>query len=638
MTASMSMHFMTSRVLILLMVAIVSAGCGGGGGSSSRSVSGSPAEVLAPELNGPSPSSLSETIDDGASVDRSISFSNSGNATLSYSATTSADWITFLDQSSGSLIAGGDATVRVRIDCTAGTQDGSITLGTNDTDKENVTISVSVTCIPVPVNHVIARVMLNQASRSYDSDLGADMLVSTIAGRDLLVRVLATGAGNVPAGEVVVTTQSSEARFPLVMPPSLSETEPDESLLAGGHYAVVPGSALQASSTMHVELSGVRYPEMGMIDLKVEDPGRQGITLVPVTFDGQTPVLDPDVYLRQALQQLPLGEYDVSVRAPYSFDAAYDLDVLLDEVNDLRTMDGSPDLYHAVIIPPDQSGTQTGGLAYIGFPVSVSIDLGGTQNVVAHEIGHNFDLRHAPACEAPNPDPSYPDPDGQITNWGYDVVGQRLVDPTNKKDLMSYCSDVWISRYSFAKALDYRLSDTASSGSGARALITFRGRINQSGVEALSALPGGRIASVEQAHTHTFRAWSRGGQLLIDAGFTPMDVAHGRVGEQVFVVTTDVPAETIYSYVVSGPAGVLHEAVAQPADPAIELTRQSSGREIRWQPGPGHTLVVRNARGEVIGLSQRETVRLPSTAASVEIRGLTHLNDTLTPFMLEILD
>ncbi len=41
-------------------------------------------------------------------------------------------------------------------------------------------------------------------------------------------------------------------------------------------------------------------------------------------------------------------------------------------------------------------------------------------SIIAHELGHNMNLRHAPCGGAFNHDPSFPYPDGSIGSWGYD--------------------------------------------------------------------------------------------------------------------------------------------------------------------------------------------------------------------------
>ena len=42
---------------------------------------------------------------------------------------------------------------------------------------------------------------------------------------------------------------------------------------------------------------------------------------------------------------------------------------------------------------------------------------------VAHELGHNMNLDHAPCGGAAGLDGGFPYPDGSIGAWGYDVEG-----------------------------------------------------------------------------------------------------------------------------------------------------------------------------------------------------------------------
>ena len=76
---------------------------------------------------------------------------------------------------------------------------------------------------------------------------------------------------------------------------------------------------------------------------------------------------------------------------------------------------------------------------------------------MAHELGHNLSLAHAPCGQASGPDPAFPEPDASIGVWGYDFrAGGRLVDPSSR-DIMSYCDPFWVSDYHFTNALRHRL-------------------------------------------------------------------------------------------------------------------------------------------------------------------------------------
>ena len=69
--------------------------------------------------------------------------------------------------------------------------------------------------------------------------------------------------------------------------------------------------------------------------------------------------------------------------------------------------------------------------------------------MMAHELGHNFGLGHAPC--GTDGDSSYPYPGAKIGTWGYDLVNRELKDPDLYYDLMSYCGPEWVSDYNYEK-------------------------------------------------------------------------------------------------------------------------------------------------------------------------------------------
>ncbi len=99
--------------------------------------------------------------------------------------------------------------------------------------------------------------------------------------------------------------------------------------------------------------------------------------------------------------------------------------------------------------------------------------------VIAHELGHNLSLYHAPGCNAGGPDPGFPTEDGSIGGWGYDFTTGTLVTPVTW-DLMSYCHPQWISEYSFSRAMRHRIQESrgleaAASSSSTRGLLLWGG-------------------------------------------------------------------------------------------------------------------------------------------------------------------
>ena len=115
------------------------------------------------------------------------------------------------------------------------------------------------------------------------------------------------------------------------------------------------------------------------------------------------------------------------------------------------------------------TGKVTGASGLASRPGTVSFSVANAATI-AHELGHNLDLEHAP-CKTPDPDPTYPYPDGNIGAHGYDHRTEKLV-PPSKPDVMGYCEPSWISDYYFSNTVRYRRDvfeeeeDTAESRPG----------------------------------------------------------------------------------------------------------------------------------------------------------------------------
>ena len=88
---------------------------------------------------------------------------------------------------------------------------------------------------------------------------------------------------------------------------------------------------------------------------------------------------------------------------------------------------------------------------------------------MAHDLGHNFSLLHAPCGGASGPDPLFPYSDGSTGAWGYDFAARGTLVSPDTPDLMSYCNPDWISDYHFDKALRFRLADEGATAAAATA-------------------------------------------------------------------------------------------------------------------------------------------------------------------------
>ena len=105
------------------------------------------------------------------------------------------------------------------------------------------------------------------------------------------------------------------------------------------------------------------------------------------------------------------------------------------------------------------------GLAHVRGKVGITgeIDDVCSDNTIAHEIGHNLSLLHAPACgaEDADPDANYPYDDGSIGVEGGWLMKKRRpagaegLQSSRIYDTMAYCLETFTSQYSYGKAQDY---------------------------------------------------------------------------------------------------------------------------------------------------------------------------------------
>ncbi len=259
-------------------------------------------------------------------------------------------------------------------------------------------------------------------------------------------------------------------------------TEVEEGSLAASANAVIPAGVIRPGLEMVVEIDpdgtldpglGVarRIPETGRLPVDVREMPVLDLTVIPFLWraDPDSAVLghtagmaaDPQGHelLSETRTLLPVGGLDVTAHAPV-LSSSNDMTILIHETEVIRTLEAGSGHWMGMISGP-LSGF-AGGVAYRPGRVSVVVPVPG----LAHELGHNMNLLHAP-CGGPGQlDPAFPYPDGSSGVWGYDFDHGSLVQPSTP-DHMSYCTDPHrVSDYHFTKALRFRLADEGS-GSGA---------------------------------------------------------------------------------------------------------------------------------------------------------------------------
>lgn len=385
-------------------------------------------------------------------------------------------------------------------------------------------------------------------------------------------------------------------------------TRVDESSLDNSGNSLIPGHVVQPGLEMVLEIApesdldsslGVdrRIPKAGRLSLDVSAMPPLDLTLIPFlwTEDPDSTIIgtirdmaaDPENHplLRDTRTLLPVQDLSVTAHEPVwsSDDNPWRL---FEQTEAIRAMEGDPGHYMGMLEGED---IRPFGIGHWPGRVSFSIP---DPRVIAHELGHNMNLGHAPCSASRSLDSGFPQMDGSIGAWGYDFrEGRGLVDPFTS-DLMSYCNPYWISEYGFSTALRYRLqsegSGAAASASPSQSLLLWGG-VDTDGnpylqptfvVEAPPRLP-------RAGTDYRLEGRDAAGAELFSFTFDIPAVADGEgVGAFAFVVPTQPGWENALVTVnLSGPTGTTATQSAHGEDPmAILLDRSGNVRGFLRDP------------------------------------------------------
>jgi len=309
--------------------------------------------------------------------------------------------------------------------------------------------------------------------------------VPLVAGRPALLRVFVASPQGVGTAmpEVQATFYVGGAQVHTAQIASGSATIPahaDESSLDHSANADIPGSVIRAGLEVVIEVdpNGTLNPGLG-IQRRIPATGRMAIevvelpdfplALVPFLYEPNPDrdilditagmAADPENHpmLAPTKRFLPIGRWDVWLHDPVLTSTQNGFTILR-ETEMMRRMEGRFG-YWLGMQTPIRYGLY--GVAY-DIPSWTSFSQA-LPTTVAHEIGHNMGLWHAPCGGAGGPDPLYPHPWGVIGAWGYDRQKRRLVSP-HTPDLMSYCGGQWMSEYHLANAFRHRMKTEQAYG------------------------------------------------------------------------------------------------------------------------------------------------------------------------------
>jgi hypothetical protein len=299
-------------------------------------------------------------------------------------------------------------------------------------------------------------------------------------------------------------------------------------------------------------------------------------------------------------------------------------DTVLNEVTAKRSADGATDRYYFGAVHTNYS-SGVAGLGWIGAPAAIGWDVAGSfPTVLAHEVGHNFGRQHSPCGNPSGVDPNYPYPGAVIGVPGWDVFASsnNLKSSSGYVDIMSYCSPVWVSDYTYLGVLNFRAGSAIGmvvpgpgSDSVAKDGLLIWGRIvdGQVTLEPAFRLPAN--SSLAEPGPYTWEARDAIGRVLASVSFSANEVAD----------LPDNKSVQLFSFVVPLQADVLaamqsihiqlgNVEVAQKTQTAPVLSETDLQNGVRVEDLPDHT-------ARVIWDADRYPVVMLRDAKTAEVRG-----------------
>jgi hypothetical protein len=330
----------------------------------------------------------------------------------------------------------------------------------------------------------------------------------------------------------------------------LSELTPSQSstkdALGSSFVFEVPAREMNATTSYRVRVLEsdrsllTQFPSSGYLDFEARVLEPFELVLVPLTINGFAPKMGEVELsaLRQRLLALfPAAQLELSLGEPLTipYEVTGDGDGWDDALDDLlshRTqLSPEPRVFYYGLMAPATSYTSycgngcTLGLSYVAdadaasergsIGIAVFPDGSGAKDAwdtLAHELGHALGREHADCGNPDRPDPDYPYRNASLgDSYGYDFDLQKLLKPKLYRDVMSYCTPVWISDYTYRAVFD-RLAYLESEGlralGGSPPEALRVARVDRRGLSHWRGERTGRLG----ASRRTFELLDRGGQ------------------------------------------------------------------------------------------------------------------------------
>ncbi len=453
--------------------------------------------------------------------------------------------------------------------------------------------------VPVCESSTTVRAYLTQATQSLDYP------VPLVAGKPALLRVFIadkeeTGVSMPP---LRATFYQRGMLIHTIDIPGRTSTVPVEIVegrLSSSANMEVPASVIVPGLEMVIEIDPdgewdtadtivQRIPETGRIFLEVIEVPPLDLTLVPFLWveNPDRPKLDviagltaDDELFGLTKKVLPVQDFSLHVRDFVWTSVEPDAEnrvQILQETQAIQAMDATGSFYMGIL---DQGGGA--GIAYLQGTTSASVL---RADVIAHELGHNMSLLHAPCFVRRQVDEFFPYQDGSIGSWGYDAELEALV-PPDTWDLMSYCGPPkWISDYNFSQAIRFQRTGevtTVIAGSASARSLLIWGGVTADGELVLEPAFVVDAAPFVPSRPGPYRIMGQDelGRMLFSVDFKMGEIADAEGG--IFTFTLPVQPswrDRLDRIILSGPEGEVTQDTT--GDTAMALLRDASTGQIR---------------------------------------------------------
>ena len=436
--------------------------------------------------------------------------------------------------------------------------------------------------------------------------------VPLISDRKALLRVFLVGdrENAFYEPEVFATfTRDGEEVLRVVMPSEQDRvpTFADESGLLKSYNAEIPARHIVDGTELVVVAdsaeviprasgSRTRFPETGSAALDVIEVPPLELTVVPVLnadkpdssiFEWTEGIDDDSEEVGLLKYSFPFGEFTAT-----SWDTAYvtSLDMTeedntwpaLLEVEKVYKSAEASGYWYAVADSDDgyvRGIARLNGLVSFGKPWDTEL---------AHEVGHNLDLLHAPCGGALGTDPDFPYDNGSIGVWGYDFRDGALVSPHRRRDIMGYCYEKgWLSDYYFEKVIRVRenkvedWTNDALPGRGEKGeMLVLWGGVLNGELRIEPVHPMYTTATLpRRTGRYTLEGITGDGEVEFSLSFTPGEDVDGN---KYFLFTIPIQEDwenSLDRITLSGPEGEVtvdsndHRAITVVTDPATGRIR-----------------------------------------------------------------